>query len=132
MFKSVVEISPDEFMVQLLDNPQKVRIDNISDLRESEKTGNSYFYMDLSLPESGESASIGYNVKETSSGGLYVGEGSKLYPLLSSISGIEQGAITCLKSDIDELKDMEFQAVSQKKKNGRITWYELVPLKKEQ
>ena len=51
-----------------------------------------------------------------------------LFPLLSFVSGIEDGEIHCTKTDIDDaLKGKTFK-MKAKRQKGKQTWYKLIPL----
>ena len=62
-------------------------------------------------------------------GKVVIGEGAKLYPILSYISGIKHGDIRCTKKDIAKgLNDnLSFKATSTKQKSKR-TWWKIIPI----
>ena len=61
-------------------------------------------------------------------GTLIATEGSKIYPLVSFVSGLDDDEILFTKEDIDEaLKDKTFR-MKAKKQKGKTAWYKLIPL----
>ncbi len=71
--------------------------------------------------------SVAYNVKYVD-GTIIAPEGSKLYPLLSFVSGIEDGEIHCYKEDIDAALNGKIFRMKAKKQKGKTTWYKIIPL----
>lgn len=131
MFEAIPELDDDEFFMKLMNKPHKLRISGIGDLRESNNGKGHYFYIDFVLVETSQEVGIGFNVKVNDDGTLYVGEGAKLYPLLSFVSGIEHDAIRCTKEDIDDaLSDLEFEAKASREKKGNKKWYVIRPISK--
>lgn len=127
-FKRVETLDEDDFYKSLMKEAQNVSIVNIGDLYESDdKENQAYFYIRFMLCNTTQEQSVAYNVKYID-GEIIVPEGSKLFPLLSFVSGIEDGEIHCLKQDIDDaLKDMTFRAKAKKQK-GKQTWYKIIPI----
>lgn len=119
-FKRVETLDEDDFYKSLMKEAQNVSIVNIGDLYESDdKENQAYFYIRFMLCNTTQEQSVAYNVKYID-GEIIVPEGSKLFPLLSFVSGIEDGEIHCLKQDIDDaLKDMTFRAKAKSKKASK-------------
>ena len=118
----------DDFYKSLMKTPQNVSIVDIGKLYMSDdKENQAYFYIKYMLCNTTQEQSVAYNVKFVD-GTIIAPEGSKLYPLLSFVSGIEDGEIHCNKEDIDSsLKDLTFKARAKKQK-GKQTWYKIIPL----
>ena len=118
----------DDFYKSLVKNAQNVSILDVGNLYESEdKENQAYFYIKFMLCNTTQEQSVAYNVKYIDEE-IIAPEGSKLFPLLSFVSGIEDGEIHCTKQDIDEaLKDKTFK-MKAKKQKGKQVWYKLIPL----
>ena len=127
-FERVPTLDEDDFYMSLMKTPQNVSILEIGNLYESDdKENQAYFYIKYMLCNTTQEQSVAYNVKYVD-GKIIVPEGAKLYPLLSFVSGIQDGEIHCLKEDIDDaLKDLTFKARAKKQK-GKQTWYKIIPL----
>ena len=128
-FESIQNLDDDEFFKILLENPQKISIVEISDFRESDDIPNGfYFYITFMLDATSQEKRISYNFKVNHDGYVVIGEGAKLYPLLSYISGIKHGNIKCTKEDIaNGLKGLSFEATSSRQR-GKKTWYKIIPI----
>ena len=129
-FERVPTLDEDDFYMSLMKTPQNVSILEIGNLYESDdKENQAYFYIKYMLCNTTQEQSVAYNVKYVD-GKIIVPEGAKLYPLLSFVSGIQDGEIHCLKEDIDDaLKDLTFKARAKKQK-GKQTWYKIIPLER--
>lgn len=127
-FERVETLDEDDFYKSLVKQAQKVSIIDIGKLYESDdKENQAYFYIKYMLASNGQEQSVAYNVKYIDDI-IIVPEGAKLYPLLSFVSGIEDGEIHCNKQDIDDaLKDLSFKARAKKQK-GKTTWYKIIPI----
>ena len=129
-FERVPTLDEDDFYMSLMKQAQNVLILDIGDLYESDdKENQAYFYIKFMLCNTTQEQSVAYNVKYID-GKIIVPEGAKLYPLLSFVSGIQDGEIHCLKQDIDDsLKDLTFKARAKKQK-GKQTWYKIIPIER--
>ena len=127
-FKRFETPDEDDFYKSLVKHAQNVSILDVGKLYESDdKENQAYFYIKYMLCNTTQEQSVAYNVKYVN-GEIIVPEGAKLYPLLSFVSGIEDGEIHCLKDDIDDaLNDLTFKAKAVKQ-NGKVTWYKIIPL----
>jgi hypothetical protein len=125
-------IDKDEFFIDLLNNPKALTIKRIDDLKPSNngKPSEHFFYIHFEIIKTSEIVKIGFNVKLNEDGTIYIGEGAKLYPLLSFASGIKGEAIRCNKDDIDGLIGLEFNAKSVRRKFGNKSYYVLIPTSK--
>ena len=129
-FERVATLDEDDFYKSLMKQAQNVSIIDVGNLYMSEdKENQAYFYIKYMLCNTTQEQSVAYNVKFVD-GKIIAPEGSKLYPLLSYVSGIEDGEIHCTKQDIDEsLKDLTFRAKAKKQK-GKQTWYKIIPVER--
>ena len=128
-FKKVKEIDEDEFLMQIKENPQIIKIVNVGELRESEDGEGLYFYITFENPKTLQTFDIGYNVKGNEEDLLFIGMKSKLFPIASYVSGINNDNINCYYSDIKEsLEGLEFKASSKREKFGNKKYFMIVPV----
>lgn len=121
--------TPDEndFYNSLMKNPQPVSILDVGKLYDGESETQKYFYIKYMLCNTTQEQSVAYNVKYLD-GEIVAPEGSKLFPLVSFASGIEDGEIHCTKEDIDNaFKGKTFRMKARKQK-GKRAWYKIIPL----
>ena len=116
----------DDFYQSLVKEAQNVTILDVGKLYESDdKENQAYFYIKYILCNTTQEQSVAYNLRYID-GTIIAPEGSKLFPLLSFVSGIEDGEIHCTKQDIDDaLKDLTFRAKARKQK-GKKAWYKII------
>ena len=131
-FERVPALDEDDFYMSLMKEAQNVSILDVGKLYESDdKENQAYFYIRYMLCNTTQEQSVAYNVKIID-GTIIAPEGSKLFPLLSFVSGIQDGEIHCTKQDIDDaLKDLTFKAKAKKQK-GKQTWYKIIPIERVQ
>ena len=111
-----------------LKTPQNVEVLEVGDLYDVEDNETQkYFYIKYKLVRTGQEQSVAYNVRFVD-GEIIAPEGSKLFPLLSFVSGIEDGEIHCLKSDIDEAVTGKTYRMKARKQKSKNVWYKLIPL----
>lgn len=132
-FKRVEEIDEEDILMNLRDNPETIRITNVGELRESDnEEGSGYFYVTCENPRNFQSFDIGYNVKINRDGSIYVGSNSKLFPLLSYVSGIDDSGIRCDFDDItDSLMNLCFKARTERKRFGNKKYFIIIPIDDE-
>lgn len=130
-FERVQAFDEDDFYNSLMKTPQNVKIANIGELYKSDDVENgAYFYIDFLLCRNNQKQSVAFNVKMDNENKMTIPEGSKLYPLVSFVSGIANDDIKCYKQDIDDsLQDLTFKGKAQKQK-GNKTWYKIIPLER--
>lgn len=118
----------DDFYKSLMKEAQNVSILDVGKLYMSDdKENQAYFYIKFMLCNTTQEQSVAYNVRFIDDT-IIAPEGSKLFPLLSFVSGIEDGEIHCTKEDIDDaLKDLTFKA-KVKRQKGKQTWYKIIPV----
>ena len=129
-FESIPSLDDDEFYKILMRNPQQVSIVEVGDFIESDDVKNGfYFYVTFMLNATSQEKKISYNFKVNNDGKVVIGEGAKLYPLLSYVSGIKHGDIRCTKDDIANAfnSDLTFKATSSRQK-GKKTWWKIIPI----
>jgi len=127
-FERVETPDEDDFYKSLVKQAQNITILDVGNLYKSDdKENQAYFYIKFMLCNTTQEQSVAYNVRYID-GKIIAPEGSKLFPLLSFVSGIEDGEIHCTKEDIDNaLKDLTFKAKARKQK-GKQTWYKIIPV----
>lgn len=131
--ESSSNIDTDEFLIGLINNPKELKVLEVGDLKTSDNSreGYQYFYVEFEDTETFETVRLSFNVKVNEDNTIYIGQGAKIYPLLSYVSNIRNEAIICLKEDIDEaLNGLTFQAKTLRKKFGRKPYFVLVPIAK--
>ena len=117
----------DDFYKSLANNPQPVAVLDVGDMYDGDKEAQKYFYVKYMNCNTTQEQSVAYSVKYAD-GILIATEGSKIYPLVSFISGLDDDEILFTKEDIDEaLKGKTFK-MRAKKQKGKTAWYKLVPL----
>jgi len=124
-------VDTDEFLIGMINNPKDLEIVDISELKTSDnsKEGYQYFYIKIKDMDSKEKVRLSFNVKVNEDNSIYIGQGAKIYPLLSYVSNIRNEGIVCFKEDIDEALDgLTFKAKTIRKKFGRKPYFVLVPI----
>jgi len=120
-------LDEDDFYTSLVKNPQPVAVLDVGELYDGEKDAQKYFYIKYMLCNTTQEQSVAYSVKYVE-GTLIATEGSKLYPILNFVSGIDDDEIHCTKQDIDDaLKGKTFR-MKAKKQKGKTAWYKIIPL----
>lgn len=118
----------DDFYTSLVRTPQNVSIVDVGKLYDVEDNETQkYFYIKYKLCSTAQEQSVAYNVKYVN-GTIIAPEGSKLFPLLSFVSGIEDGEIHCKKQDIDDALNGKTFYMKAKKQKGKRAWYKIIPL----
>ena len=127
-FKRVDTPDEDDFYKALMKQAQNLTILDVGNLYMSDdKENQAYFYVTYMLCNTTQEQKVSYNVKYLN-GEIIAPEGSKLFPILSFVSGIEDGEIHCTKEDIDSaLKDLTFKAKARRQK-GKQVWYKIIPV----
>ena len=120
-------LDEDDFYTSLMKNPQPVSILDVGELYDGEKDAQKYFYIKYMLCNTTQEQSVAYSVKYVD-GTLIATEGSKLFPLVSFVSGLDDDEIHCTKQDIDEALDGKTFRMKAKKQKGKTAWYKIIPL----
>lgn len=117
----------DDFYTSLMKNPQPVSILDVGKLYEGEKEAQMYFYIKYLLCNTTQEQSVAYSVRYID-GTLIASEGSKLYPIVSFLSGLDDEEIHFTKQDIDDaLKGKTFR-MKAKRQKGKTAWFKIIPL----
>ena len=120
-------LDEDDFYTSLVKNPQPVAVLDVGELYDGEQEAQKYFYIKYLLCNTTQEQSVAYSVKYVD-GTLIATEGSKLYPIVSFLSGLDDDEIHFTKQDIDDaLKDKTFR-MKAKKQKGKTAWYKIIPL----
>lgn len=129
-FRRIEEMDEDDFLMDMRSNPKELIILKVGELRESgNDDGGEYFYMTFQNPQNFQTFDMGYNVRRNDEGDLYVGSKSKLYPILSYVSGINDGGIECEFSDIvGSLEGLRFKARTKREKYGNKKYFIIIPI----
>ena len=103
-------VDNDEFLIELMNNPKELKIIDVGDLKTSDnsKEGYQYFLIEFEDTETLETVKLSFNVKVNDDNSIYIGQGAKIYPILSYVSHIHNEGIVCFKEDIDEALIVEF------------------------
>lgn len=129
-FKRVDEIDEDDFLMSMRQDSKTLKIIEVKELRESESGDGGYFYVSFENSESFQIFDMGFNVKMNDDGALYIGSKSKLYPILSYASGIDDGGIECEFEDIQNaLNGLSFKAKTKREKFGNKKYFIIYPVK---
>jgi len=128
-FKKVEEIDEDDFLMSLRSNPKKLKIIEVKDLKDSDSGEGAYFYTSFENPETFQTFDMGFNVKVNDDGSLFVGSKSKLYPILSYATGIDEGIVCDDFEDIREaLEGLSFKAAARREKFGNKKYFIIFPV----
>lgn len=121
----------DEFMIEMLNSPKTLKIVEIGEFKVAQhsREGYKFFYVTFEDVETNNKFNLSFNAKVNDDDSVYIGQGAKLYPLLSFVSHIDDEAIVCFKEDIDEaLNGLKFKAKTRREKFGRKSYFVLVPI----
>lgn len=118
----------DDFYNALVKEAQPVAVLEVGNMYDGDSETQKYFYIKYMLCNTTQEQSVAYNVKYID-GEIVAPEGSKLFPLLSFASGIEDGEIHCTKQDIDDAFNGKTFIMKAKKQKGKTKWYKIIPLK---
>lgn len=121
-------LDEDDFYNALMKKPQPVMVLEVGKMYDVEdKETQKYFYIKYMLCNTTQEQSVAYNVKYID-GEIVAPEGSKLFPLVSFASGIEDGEIHCNKEDIDDFFTDKTFIMKAKKQKGKTKWFKIIPL----
>ena len=132
-FKKIEEIDEDDFLMSMRKIPKTLRIIEVKDLKMSDSGEGAYFYTSFENPETFQSFDMGFNVKMNDADSLFIGSKSKLYPILSYASGIDDGGIECEFEDIrNALEGLKFQAKTRREKFGNKKYFIIYPVRDDE
>lgn len=128
-----------EFYDMLSKEPQKLRVVNVSDVRQSKRKADDYFfYVDFMITATGQEMGVAYGIKKDKSAEdkYIIPSGSKLYKIMEYVHGLygkDLERIALNQDDIHEsLDDLEAVFTAKKEKAGKTTYYVLIPVKQVQ
>lgn len=128
-FKKVKELDEDDLLMSMRESAKVLKIIEVKDLRDSESGDGGYFYVSFENPETFQTFDMGFNVKMNESGSLFIGSKSKLHPILSYASGIDEG-IEC--EDFEDIRQslegLRFKAKTRREKFGNKKYFIICPI----
>ena len=131
----VEDITEAEFYQMLVDNPQRLKVTNVTDIRDSKKAGDYFFYIDFVMVKSGQKKGVSYGIKKEpdTADTWVIPSGSKLYPIMEYVYDLYNRSlekITLNQADIhDALDNLEAVFTAKKDKAGNNVYYKLIPVK---
>lgn len=129
--QSSSSIDTDEILISMMNKAKSLEVLEVGEFKHSnnQKDNYKYFYVTFKDVEADETFKLSYNVKINEDDSIYIGQGAKIYPILSYVSKISNEAIICFKEDIDEaLNGLTFKAKTIRKKFGRKPYFVIVPI----
>lgn len=129
--QSSSSIDTDEILISMMNKAKSLEVLEVGEFKHSnnQKEDYKYFYVTFKDVKADETFKLSYNVKVNEDNSIYIGQGAKIYPILSHVSQIKDEAIVCFKEDIDEaLNGLSFKAKSVRRKFGRKPYFVIVPI----
>ena len=125
-----------EFYDMLSKEPQKLRVTNVSDVRQSKRKANDYyFYIDFMITSTGQEMGVAYGIKknEAADDTYIIPSGSKLYKIMEYVHDLYDKDLERISLNQDDLHtsldDLEAVFTAKKEKAGKTTYYVLIPVK---
>lgn len=125
-----------EFYDMLSKEPQKLKIANVSDVRQSKRNPDDYFfYIDFVVSATGQEMGVAYGIKKDNSADnkYIIPSGSKLYKLIEYAYDrydIPDEKVYLTQEDLHEsLDNLEAVFKAKKEKAGKTLYYVLIPVK---
>lgn len=125
-----------EFYDMLSKEPQKLKIVNVTDIRQNKSRPNDYFiHVDFIVTATGQEMGVAYGIKKdrNTEDKYIVPAGSKLYPIIEYVHDrydIPDEKVYLTQDDIhDTLDNLEAVFKAKKEKAGKTTYYVLIPVK---
>ena len=126
-FEEVRELTDMDFYSLLEKTPQNIKFINVSELKTG-SDGNTYIYVNLKVMDTKQEVQISFNVG-LSDGKILITSNTKIYPLISFVTGITGEKIRGFYDDLKEsLLNLEIKATCKRYKIGNKYYYKLVPL----
>ena len=126
-----------EFYDMLSKEPQKLKVVNVSDVRQSKRNANDYFfYIDFMITSTGQEMGVAYGIKKDAAAEdkYIIPSGSKLYKIMEYVHGLydkDLERIALNQADLHEsLDNLEAIFTAKKEKAGKTTYYVLIPVKR--
>ena len=125
-----------EFYDMLSKKPQKLKVVNVTDVRQNKSRPNDYFiHVDFIVTATGQEMGVAYGIKKdrTAEDKYMVPAGSKLYPIIEYVHDrydIADEKVYLTQDDIHEtLDNLEAVFKAKKEKAGKTTYYVLIPVR---
>ena len=127
-----------EFYSMLSKEPQKLKVINVTDVREnSERKGDYFFNIDFIVTATGQEMGVTYGIKKDMNypDKWMIPSGSKLYPIIEYVHDryeMDDEKVYLTQEDIHEsLDNLEAVFTAKKEKAGKTLYYVLIPVKKQ-
>ena len=127
-----------EFYDMLSKKPQKLKVVNVSDVRQNKQRPNDYFiHVDFIVTATGQEMGVAYGIKKdrNTEDKYVVPAGSKLYPIIEYVHDrydIDDEKVYLTQDDLHEsLDELEAVFTAKKEKAGKTLYYVLIPIKNE-
>lgn len=125
-----------EFYDMLSKKPQKLKVVNVTDVRQNKSRPNDYFiHVDFIVTATGQEMGVAYGIKKDRNypDKWLIPAGSKLYPIIEYVHDrydIADEKVYLTQDDIHEtLDDLEAVFKAKKDKAGKTTYYVLIPVR---
>lgn len=133
-FKSLNTIDAPEFYNILMNESKELTIEDVSDIKYNEDDGSKYIFIYYLMRGYFDSIRVSYNlnIKTDESGNeiIKVPEDSKLYPIVSYASGLNDSSIGCSIEDLKGMIGDKFFASAKRGKIGNKSYYKIIPKKR--
>lgn len=128
-FKKVEEMDEDDFLMSMRETPKPLKIIKVKDLKQSDSDDEgAYFYATFENSENFLTFDMSFNLKVNADKTLFVGSNSKLHPILSYVTGIDEGISCDDFEDIREsLEGLSFEAKTKREKYGNKKYFVIIP-----
>lgn len=138
MARFITGLTKAEFYDMLSKEPQKLRVVNVTDIRENkERRGDYFFNIDFIITATGQEMGVTYGIKKdrTYPDEWLIPSGSKLYPIIEYAYDrydIDDEKVYLTQEDIHEsLDNLEAVFTAKKEKAGKTLYYVLIPVKQD-
>ena len=132
----VTGLTEAEFYDMLSKEPQKLKVVNVTDVRQNKQRPNDYFiHVDFIVTATGQEMGVAYGIKKDAAADdkYIIPSGSKLYKIMEYVHGLyhkDLERIALNQEDIHEtLDNLEAVFKAKKEKAGKTTYYVLIPVK---
>ena len=132
----VTGLTEAEFYDMLSKEPQKLKVVNVTDVRQNKSRPNDYFiHVDFIVTATGQEMGVAYGIKKDKApeGKYRIPAGSKLYPIIEYVHNrydMPDENVYLTQDDLHEtLDDLEAVFKAKKEKAGKTTYYVLIPVK---
>lgn len=134
MARFISGLTKAEFYNMLSKEPQKLKVINVTDIREnSERKGDYFFNIDFIITSTGQEMGVTYGIKKDMNypDEWLIPSGSKLYPLIEyAYDRYDNEKVYLTQDEIHEaLDNLEAVFTAKKEKAGKTLYYVLIPEK---